>query len=238
MEELFNLTYKDEVEELKELGAAVYESLGDEKYISHEDMEARLYWAFCRPSGSHPKQIADPHPLVSIMAFNHSRLKALERFRLVHPEVIKDDNLRVKIAKRTRMLFRDLVDNDFKELNEVLELVPVFLDVAVDQLVNGRKWNDIIADEIEATKFLQKIKEDNNISAGDDLYEALYLKLADFEEFDLPELKEYLARLEEQKNSIDNIILEHYKRKGKEYLDDSDLHLLQKKSIETIIKKF
>jgi hypothetical protein len=238
MEELFNLTYKDEVEELKELGAAVYESLGDEKYIFHEDMEARLYWAFCRPSGSHPKQIADPHPLVSIMAFNHSRLKALDRFRLIHPEVIKEDKLRVKISKRTRMLFRDLVDNDFKELNEVLELVPVFLDVAVDQLINGRKWNDIFADEIEATKFLQKAKEHNSIPAGDDFYEALYLKLADFEEFGLSELKEYLARIEEQKNCIDNIILEYYKKKTKEYLDDSDLHILQKKSIETIIKRF
>ena len=64
------------------------------------------------------------------------------------------------------MLFRDLVDNDFKELNEVLDLVPVFLDVAVDQLINGRKWNDIAADEIEATNFLQRIKDHKNISLG------------------------------------------------------------------------
>ncbi len=238
MEELFNLTYKDEVEELKELGEAVYESLGDEKYIEHTDMEARLYWAFCRPSGSHPKQIADPHPLVSIMAFNHSRLKALDRFRLIHPDVIKEDNLRVKIAKRTRMLFRDLVDNDFKELNEVLDLVPVFLDVAVDQLINGRKWNDIVANECEATKFLKRIKDHQSISLGDDFYEAFYAKLADFEEFEPLELKDYLSGLIEKKENIDQVIFDRYKEKTHEYLENSDLHILQKKSIETIIKRF
>ena len=99
MEELFNLTYKDEVEALKD--EENFEALGDEKYIFHDDMEARLYWAFCRPSGSHPNQIKDPHPLVSIMAFNHSRLGALERFKILNPEVIKDDNLRKKIRNRT-----------------------------------------------------------------------------------------------------------------------------------------
>lgn len=100
----------------------------------------RLYWAFCRPSGSSDEQILDPHPLVSIMAFNHSRLGALKRFSLVHKEVIEKDELRTKIRNRTRMLFRDLVDNDFKELNLVLEIVPVFLDVAIDQL---KKWTEM-----------------------------------------------------------------------------------------------
>ena len=41
MEELFNLTYKEEVEELKEEDD--FEALGDEKYLNHSDMEARLY---------------------------------------------------------------------------------------------------------------------------------------------------------------------------------------------------
>lgn len=56
------------------------------------------------------------------------------------------------------MLFRALIDNDFSELNAVLELVPIFLPVAIDQLKNGRKWNEIEADLIEASKFIHKQK--------------------------------------------------------------------------------
>ena len=234
MEELFNLTYKDEVEAIKD--EENFEALGDEKYIFHEDMEARLYWAFCRPSGSHPNQIKDPHPLVSIMAFNHSRLGALDRFKILNPEVISDENLRKKIRNRTRMLFRDLVDNDFIELNEVLELVPVFLPVAIDQLINGRLWNDIVANEIEASKFLESIyKSQEKIT--EDFLEALYKKLACFDEFDAVELKEYLNNLLEQKEHINKIILEYYKEKTFEFTLESDLHILQKKGLEKLAQK-
>ena len=231
MEELFDLNYKDEVEELKD--EENFEELGDEKYINHPQMEARLYWAFCRPSGSSPKQIEDPHPLVSIMAFNHSRLPALERFELLHKDVIEKENLRVKISKRTRMLFRDLVDKDFKELNRVLDLVPVFIDVAVDQLKNGRKWNDITADEIEATIFIKKAK--NFLEDG--FFEALFLKLQDFEEFDMGEIKTFLENILEKKERIDKTILEYYKEKSYKWLEDSDIHILQKKSIKKLADK-
>jgi len=195
MEELFNLAYKDEVEALKDEEG--FEALGDERYIEHEDMEARLYWAFCRPSGSHPKQIADKHPLVSIMAFNHSRLSALKRFELLHPDVIADENLRKKIRNRSRMLFRDLVDNDFVELNLVLDLVPVFIDTAIDQLIHGRKWNDIFALEIEASKFLARIE-----SYDKKFEEAFKDKLQNFEEFDVGQLKAFLTQKIEEKALI------------------------------------
>jgi len=235
MEELFNLTYKDEVEAIKD--EENFEALGDEKYIFHEDMEARLYWAFCRPSGSHPNQIKDPHPLVSIMAFNHSRLGALDRFKILNPEVISDENLRKKIRNRTRMLFRDLVDNDFIELNEVLKLVPVYLPVAIDQLINGRLWNDIVANEIEMSNFLKQIQQNKNIQIDEDFLEALYRKLAYFDKFDAVELKEYLNNLLEQKENIDKTILEYYKEKTFEYTLESDLHMLQKKGLEKLAQK-
>jgi hypothetical protein len=228
-----NLKYKDEVEELKDEDN--FEQLGDEKYIYHQDIEARLYWAFCRPSGSCEEQLKDSEPIVSIMAFNHSRLPALQRFSLLHKDVIKDENLRIKIAKRGRMLFRDLVDNDFTELNLVLDLVPVFIDVAVDQLKNGRKWNDeIYALETEATKFIQKAGE----FLDHEFFEALYLKLQNFEEFDEPsELKEFLEKLLKQKEQIDKTILEYYQTKTCEYLNESNLHILQKKSLEKLANK-
>lgn len=231
LEELFNLTYKDEVEVLKD--EEDFESLGDEKYLNHEDMEARLYWAFCRPNGSREEQIADEEPLVSIMAFNHSKLPALKRFQLLHNDVIKNDNLRVKIRNRTRMLFRSLVDDDFTELNKVLDLVPVFLPVAIDQLKTGRKWNDIVAEEIEATKFLEKATD----FIDDSLLEALYFKLQSFEEFDQGDLKEYLEKIISIKESVHKIILDYYQEKAMEWIEDCGLHILQKKGLEKLVSK-
>ena len=231
MEELFNLTYKEEVEELKEEDD--FEALGDEKYLNHPDMEARLYWAFCRPNGSCEAQIQDIEPLVSIMAFNHSKLNAFRRFSLLHKEVIENSNLRVKIKNRTRMLFRSLIDDDFKELNKVLEIVPVFLDVAVDQLKNGRKWNDIFADEIEATIFIQRARE----FIDDGFKEALFYKLKDVSELSLDELKEHLEYLIQKKEQIDILILEHYKKEVQKWSDKSSLHLLQKMAISKLMDK-
>ena len=231
MEELFNLTYKDEVEVLKEEDN--FEELGDAKYLNHKDMEARLYWAFCRPNGSCAEQICDSDPLVSIMAFNHSKLNALKRFQFLNKEVIEKDNLRTKIRNRTRMLFRSLVDNDFKELNEVLDLVPVFLPVAVDQLKNGRKWNDINADEIEVTKFIKKAQE----YLDDDFFEALFFKLKDVEDFDSSELKDFLNEIIPKKEKIDKRVLEYYQREVALWCKNSDIHILQKKGIEKLSSK-
>lgn len=230
MEELFNLKYKDEVEKLKDDDE--FESLGDALYINHEDFQARLYWAFCRPSGSTELQIQDKHPLVSIMAFNHSKLPALKRFFLLHKDVVKDDELRKKIRNRARMLFRDLADNDFSELNQVLELVPVYLDVAIDQIKHGRRWNDIVADSIEVTKFLKKAEE----FLDESLLESIFTKLQDFEEFDSEEMKSFLENLLKNKEYISAVILEYYALKTKEWLDESDLHILQKKRVLQIVK--
>lgn len=228
MEELTNLTYKEEVEALKD--EENFEALGDAKYLHHEYVEARLYWAFCRPSGSSPEQIADPEPVVSIMAFNHSRLPALQRFELLHPEVIADEQLRTKIRNRTRMLFRDLTDNDFAELNQVLALVPVFLPIAVDQLIHGRKWNDIPADPIEATHFLQLSEKYH-----DDLFwEAFWVKLENIEELEQREIKSFLERIGEQKAGIDKRILKYFYHQTLAWIEESGLHLLQKKGLQKL----
>ncbi len=231
MEELFNLTYKEEVEELKEEDD--FEALGDEKYLNHPDMEARLYWAFCRPNGSCEAQIEDSEPLVSIMAFNHSKLNAFKRFSLLHRDVVDKAHLRVKIKNRTRMLFRSLIDDDFKELNKVLDIVPVFLDVAVDQLKNGRKWNDIFADEIEATIFLKRAHE----YIDEDFKEALFYKLKDVSELSQDELKEHLEYLIQKKEQINILILEHYKKEVEKWSNKSSLHLLQKMAIKKLVNE-
>ncbi len=231
MEELLNLTYKDEVEALKE--EENFEALGDAKYMNHHDKEARLYWAFCRPSGSHPNQISDPDPLVSIMAFNHSRLPALPRFKLLNPQVIADESLRKKIGNRTRMLFRDLTDNDFVELNQVLDLVPVFLPIAVDQLKHGRKWNDIDANIIQASIFLKRSTPHHD----DDFFEPFYEKLPNIKAFTLTELKTFLTQLLLIKEQIDPLILHHFKEQSYLWSQESDLHILQRKGVEKLAEK-
>ncbi len=230
MEELFNLTYKAQVEALKE--EEEFEKLGDAKYLHHEDTEARLYWAFCRPSGSHPEQLKDPEPLVSIMAFNHSRLGALERFSLLHPKVIQDPELRQKIRNRSRMLFRDLVDNDFTELNRVLDRVPQFLPLAIDQLKNGRKWNEIAADDVEASRFIETVGE----LADESFFKALYEKLTPVEELDADALKTHLQKLLKRKGQLHPKLSEFYREKTLHWLKNSSLHPLQKKSLQQLLK--
>ena len=228
MDALSNLTYKEEVDALKD--EPNFEALGDARYIHHRDMEARLYWAFCRPSGSHPDQISDAEPLVSIMAFNHSRLGALERFERLHPDVISDEELRVKIKNRTRMLFRALVDHDFSELNAVLERVPIFLHVAIDQLKNGRKWNDIEANLVEATRFIRTAE-----SLLDEVaWEALFLKLKVIEESEVDDLKAYLHYAIEHKKEINVRLLTYIQNETLAWIEQSSLHLLQKKAMEKL----
>ncbi|MDD2950748.1 MAG: hypothetical protein PHU29_08170, partial [Sulfuricurvum sp.] len=132
------MTYREHIEILKD--DLDFEEQGDSIYLNHEDDEARLLWAFHRPSGSHPLQVGDRNTDVAIMAFNHSRLRAYDRFTRLNPTVIADPDLRRHIRNRSRMLFRALVDNDFTELLDVLRLFPVFIDQACDQMINGRIW--------------------------------------------------------------------------------------------------
>ncbi len=107
------------------------------------------------------------------------------------------------------------------------------MPVAIDQLKTGRKWNDIKADEIEATKFIKRSSEfiDNEYK------ESLFLKLQDFEEYDESELKEFLQEIEEKKDKIDSLILEYYNQKVKVWIKHSDIHILQKKVIEKLANK-
>lgn len=228
MEKNISPKYKEEIEDLRE--EEDFEQLGDEKYMEHADREARLLWAFYRPSGSHPKQISDEDPEVAIMAFNHSRLPALERFTRLNPQVIEKESLRNKIRNRTRMLFRDLVDRDFIELNDVLNLVPVFTPVSVDQLINGRKWTEIKADIDAASRFLIRTKEYHN----DKFLSAFYRKLPTFEDLTISEVKEFLSHLT---SSHDALIRDFYAKKMQSYCKKNGVHLLQIKALENILNK-
>jgi hypothetical protein len=218
----FTLTYKEAIEELKELND--FEAQGDALYMHHEDDEARLEWAFYRPSGSHPDQVSDKNVMVSIMAFNHSRLGALERFSRLHDEVIENDELRVKVRNRSRMLFRAMVDDDFKELVAVLELYPVFLDLALDQMVNGRIWNENFADPVAASRFLNIAGE----LADARVLEGLSRRLQPVKNFSVDESKAYLQRLTDQVQNLHLYVKVHFARAFEAWMGRTSLHPLQK----------
>ncbi|MDD2357967.1 MAG: hypothetical protein PHX13_08650 [Thiovulaceae bacterium] len=219
---LYELNYKDEIEALQDDGD--FEAKGDLQYLDHEVDEARLQWAFYRPSGSHPKQVSDKNVLVAIMAFNHSRLRPLERFSIVNPQVILDDTLRIKIRNRSRMLFRAMVDDDFKELVSVLEKYPVFMDLAYDQMINGRIWNETYADPYAASRFLELAgkRVDEKLIAG------LKRRLQPLKSFNADEAKNYLELLNSQVQKLHNIIKAHYVKEFEDWMKHTSLHPLQK----------
>jgi hypothetical protein len=228
---MYDLSYKDAIESIKD--ESDFERRGDALFLKHEDVEARLEWAFYRPSGSHPDQVSDPDPIVSIMAFNHSRLGAWERFTRLHPDVIKKPQLRIKIRNRTRMLFRAMVDDDFKELIKVLRFAPVFLDVACDQMINGRIWNDIYADPVAASEFVSMVEE----RLDKQLEEGIRRRLQPIGKLGYDDAKNYLEGLIDVVQNLHTFIKEHYLQEYEVWLKRTSLHPLQRIALQKEIVK-
>ena len=215
------LNYRDHIESLKD--DLDFEQQGDAFYLFHEDDEARLLWAFHRPSGSHIAQVEDPNTEVAIMGFNHSRLGAYERFTHLNPVIIKDPELRHHIRNRSRMLFRALVDNDFTELLAVLEFAPIFMDQACDQMINGRIWNEHYASPLRASQFLQMAQEHHSQK----LFEGAIRRLRTLKHHTFDEAKELLSLLCDQAQKLHVKILEHYVNAFELWIAGEKLHPLQ-----------
>lgn len=220
------LSYKEEIEAIRD--EPDFEARGDALYLEHDDDEARLEWAFYRPSGSHPRQVSDKNVMVSIMAFNHSRLGAYERFTRLHPDVIADERLRVKVRNRSRMLFRAMVDDDFSELVQVLEFAPVFLDLACDQMVNGRIWNETYADPAAATRFLELAAE----RLDERLLEGLKRRLQPVNRLGYDEAKAYLEGVVGQVQNLHSFLKAHYAEAYARWLEATPLHPLQRIALQ------
>ncbi|MBN2895414.1 MAG: hypothetical protein JXK05_05935 [Campylobacterales bacterium] len=222
METSYTLSYKEQIEALRE--ERDFEARGDALFMYHEDAEARLEWAFYRPSGSHPDQVSDPDEMVSIMAFNHSRLGALERFSRLHVRVAKEPALRVKIRNRSRMLFRAMVDDDFSELMAVLQLYPVFLDQACDQMMHGRIWNESYADVVMASRFLDMAKE----QLDDALLQGVYRRLRPIATLRYEEVSVWLEHLLANIDALHERIVAFYLQEYTQWLEQCSLHPLQR----------
>ncbi|MFZ2890424.1 hypothetical protein [Sulfuricurvum sp.] len=218
---LSTLTYREHIEALKD--DLDFEEQGDAIYLNHENDEARLLWAFHRPSGSHPHQVGDRNAEVAIMAFNHSRLGALERFTRLNPQVIENPDLRRHIRNRSRMLFRALVDNDFSELLEVLNLYPVFIDQACDQMINGRIWNENFASALRASQFLEMA----DTYVDEKLCEGVLRRLKPVKELTFDEAKALLSELVDQVQKLHDVIKAHYCVEFETWLSREKLHPLQ-----------
>lgn len=221
METSSTLTYREHIELLKD--DLDFEEQGDAIYLHHEDDEARLLWAFHRPSGSHPHQVGDPNTEVAIMAFNHSRLGALERFTILNSTVIEDPDLRRHIRNRSRMLFRALVDNDFSELLEVLRLFPVFMDQACEQMINGRIWNENYASALRASQFLELAEEHIN----EKLVQGVLRRLKPLKTYTFDEAKGLLSELNNQVQKLHEEIKAHYSDEFQKWIAREKLHPLQ-----------
>ncbi|MCH9812914.1 MAG: hypothetical protein K0U47_03110 [Epsilonproteobacteria bacterium] len=227
----YTLTYKEEIEKLSE--ETDFEKLGDARYMFHDDVAARLEWAFYRPSGSHPDQVSDPDEMVSIMAFNHSRLAPMKRYTRLHPNVIKEERLRVKIRSRSRMLFRAMVDDDFTELIEVLTFAPVFLPQAIDQMINGRIWNETYANLQAATTFITMVASDfdENLQAG------IKRRLQPIKNFTFEEAKAFLITLTANTHTLHPFILAHFHHAYEQWLKRQTLHPLQRIALQKEIDR-
>jgi|GEM_PF-2051529 len=172
MEKLSGSEYRALIESLSELPS--FEADGDAMFLEHEDAQARLLWAFYRPSGSHPSQLSDKEPLVAAMGFSHSRLGALDRLRLLNPKVLQSDALRQKISKRARMLFRALADDDFQEMATTVREFPIYTQLSVDQLINGRKMiEEVKLDIVSVNEYLHLAQEFWSEAASAALYARL-----------------------------------------------------------------
>ena len=226
------LSYKEEIEALRD--DPKFESKGDAIYLYHDDDYARLEWAFYRPSGSHPDQVSDKNPMVSIMAFNHSRLGAYERFTRLHPDVIAKERLRIKVRNRSRMLFRAMVDDDLTELIKVLQHAPVFLDTACDQMIHGRIWNEHFANLEAASQFVALVEGRLN----NELEEGIKRRLQPIKKFKFEEAKAYLEHLNSLAQNLHSFIKAHYVWEYTKWLASTSLHPLQrialKKQIESL----
>jgi hypothetical protein len=220
------LSYKGEIEALRD--DPEFESKGDILYLGHQDDNARLEWAFYRPSGSHPDQVSDENPIVSIMAFNHSRLAAYERFTRLHPDVIVKDHLRTKIRNRSRMLFRAMIDDDFNELIDVLEFAPVFLDMACDQMIHGRIWNEKYADPTSVSVFVSMVED----RLDKELSEGIKRRMQPVKKFSYEEAKTYLEHLSTLAQNLHSFIKRHYVHEYTEWLKSTSLHPLQRIALQ------
>lgn len=228
MEQNFDLELKEEIEEIKDLDE--FERIGDSRYLNHSNENARLLWAFYRPSGSHISQLNDSSIDVAIMAFNHSRLTPFKRFKAVNPKVIESQKYRNRVRNRARMLFRALVDDDLSELIEVLELYPIYTTLACNQMINGRKYVNTPSNLTSASKFLEFAKEE----ISEEFLSAFFEKLRQIKPLKLEELKSFIKELSQVE--LNEIILNYYRSEIDIWIKKSNLALLQKKAIENLVK--
>lgn len=227
MEESFEQSYKDFIESIKDLPD--FEKRGDEFFFQHDDPSARILWAFHRPSGADPSQISDPDPTVSAMAFNNARCSALERYRRLHPEVLTNPSLRIRIQNKSRMLFRSMADEDFGELVQVIQEFPDFIPLACHQILNGRRWKENHGDMIHASRLLELIQD----SMDESTLDAFKDRLEQVDEgTGMDQVLELIDKLTNNKKDLHPFVIEHYLSQIRTWIQRENPHPLKKILLE------
>lgn len=199
-----------------------FEKRGDDIFLTHPDPLAREYWAFYRPSGSHPEQISDSDVRVAIMAFNQSRLSGYERFTKLNQEVLQSGELRQKISNRARMIFRALADNDFTELVSVIEIYGIYLPLCVNQVIHGRKMNDdVILNPHALNRFFELSKELHS----KELFDAIFNRIV-FDSLNSAEIGKLLDDVANVKNIFEPL-KQRYIAALDSWIEQNGLHKLQ-----------
>lgn len=232
MEESFDQKYSKMIDAIRDFDD--FEARGDEIFLKHEDPMARLIWAFHRPTGAAMEQIRDPDPLVSAMGFNRARNSALERYRMVHPDVLSVPSLRARIQSKSRMLFRAMADENFDELVQVLKEFPDYLPLALNQIVNGRRWKENHADMIHASHFLEislEQMDEKTLTAFKDRLEQIE---ADWEEERVLEL---IEQVKEKNSQLHPVVREHFFEQIRSWAEKNNLHPLKKILLENKLKE-
>ena len=101
-----------------------------------------------------------------------------------------------------------MVDNDLRELVQVLSFAPVFLELACDQMINGRIWNENYADLEAASSFITMAEGCLN----ETLKKGIKRRLQPVENFGYEEGKAYLETLVLIVQKLHSLIKAHYVR--------------------------
>lgn len=152
----------------------------------------------------------------------------LEKYESFLGEVKSDGGHWEKIKKRTATLFQVLMDGDLRELVFVLKHYPQYIEIVCEHFRYLYNYSEQSADIFAASKLLWMSREYHQKQ----FVRNLIRKLPKFEEKSSKQIKEFFDLLQEEQEHIHPIIIGYYKSQLEHYLENSTMHILQKKILQ------
>ena len=152
----------------------------------------------------------------------------LDKYESFLGEVKSDGGHWEKIKKRTATLFQVLMDGDLKELVFVLNHYPQYIEIVCEHFRYLYNYSEQSADIFAASKLLWMSTEYHQKQ----FVRNLIRKLPKFDEYNSTQIKEFFDSLKNNQDQIHPIIIGYYKSQLEYYLENSSLHILQKKVLQ------